>query len=104
MTLPQGSFIWRNTDRYGLVNMVYVESEVILFIGFLVVCRQWVRISKNNNSNNKAYNVSGSDSKASVYNARDPALIRGSGRPAGEGNGNPLQYYCLQNPMDREAS
>ena len=57
ITLPQGSFIWRNIDRYGFVNMVYIESEVILFVGFLLVCRQWVRISKNNNSNNKEYNI-----------------------------------------------
>ena len=45
----------------------------------------------------------GSDGKASVYNAGDPGLIPGSGRSAGEGNGNPLQYYCLENPMDRGA-
>ena len=37
--------------------MVYIESEVILFVSFLVVCRQWVRISKNNNSDNKEYNI-----------------------------------------------
>ena len=43
----------------------------------------------------------GSDSKASVYNAGDPGSIPGSGRAPGEGNGNPLQYYCLENPMDR---
>ena len=43
----------------------------------------------------------GSDSKASVYNAGDPGSIPGSGRSAGEGNGDPLQYYCLENPMDR---
>ena len=35
-------------------------------------------------------------------NARDPGLIPGSGRSPGEGNGNPLQYSCLGNPMDRE--
>ena len=45
----------------------------------------------------------GSDGKASVYNAGDLGLIPGSGRSAGEGNGNPLQYYCLENPMDRGA-
>ena len=45
----------------------------------------------------------GSDSKASVYNAGDPGSIPGSGRSPGEGNGNPLQYYCLENPMDRGA-
>ena len=45
----------------------------------------------------------GSDGKASVYNAGDPGLIPGSGRSPGEGNGHPLQYYCLENPMDRGA-
>ena len=43
---------------------------------------------------------SGSDGKASAYNAGDPGSIPGSGRSPGEGNGNPLQYSCLENPMD----
>ena len=45
----------------------------------------------------------GSDGKASVYNVEDLGLIPGSGRFPGEGNGNPLQYSCLENPMDRGA-
>ena len=45
----------------------------------------------------------GSDGKASVYNVGDPGSIPGLGRSSGEGNGNPLQYYCLENPMDRGA-
>ena len=45
----------------------------------------------------------GSDCKASVYNSVDSGSIPGSGRSLGEGNGNPLQYYCLENPMDRGA-
>ena len=45
----------------------------------------------------------GSDGKASVYNAEDPGSIPWSGRSPGEGNGNPLQNYCLENPMDRGA-
>ena len=44
-----------------------------------------------------------SDSKASVYNAGDLGSIPGSGRSPEEGNGNPLQYYCLKNPMDTGA-
>ena len=40
--------------------------------------------------------------KASAYNGGDPGLIPGSGRSSGEGNGNPLQYSCLENLMDRE--
>ena len=45
----------------------------------------------------------GSDGKASAYKAGDPGSIPGLGRSPGEGNGNPLQYSCLENPMDREA-
>ena len=45
----------------------------------------------------------GSDGKASVYNAGDLGSIPGLGRSAGEGNGNPLQCYRLENPMDRGA-
>ena len=45
--------------------------------------------------------VSGSsDGKATAYNAGDLGSIPGSGRSPGEGNGNPLQYSCLENPMD----
>ena len=45
----------------------------------------------------------GSEVKASASNAGDPGSIPGSGRSPGEGNGNPLQYSCLENPMDGEA-
>ena len=41
--------------------------------------------------------------KASACNAGDPGSIPGLGRSPGEGNGNPLQYSCLENPMDGEA-
>ena len=44
--------------------------------------------------------LTGSDGKASAYSARDPGLIPGLGRSPGEGHGNPLQYSCLENPMD----
>ena len=43
------------------------------------------------------------DIKASAYKAGEPGSIPGSGRSPGEGNGNPLQYSCLENPMDRGA-
>ena len=42
----------------------------------------------------------GSDVKASACNAGDLGSVPGSGRSPGEGNGNPLQYSCLENPMD----
>ena len=44
-----------------------------------------------------------SDGKISACNAGDPGSIPGSGRVPGEGNGNPFQYSCLENPMDRRA-
>ena len=44
-----------------------------------------------------------SEVKVSACNAGDRGSIPGSGRSPGEGNGNPLQYYCLENPMDRGA-
>ena len=47
--------------------------------------------------------LSGSEGKASACNAGDLSSIPGSGRSPGEGNGNPLQYSCLENHMDREA-
>ena len=42
-----------------------------------------------------------SDSKESAYNAGDLGWIPGLRRSPGEGNDNPLQYSCLENPMDR---
>ena len=45
----------------------------------------------------------GSEGKASACNAGDLGSILGLGRSPGEGNGNPLQYSCLENPMDRGA-
>ena len=46
---------------------------------------------------------SGSEAKTSACNAGDPGSILGLGRVPGEGNGNPLQYSCLENPMVGEA-
>ena len=43
----------------------------------------------------------GSDGKESACNARDPGSIPGLGRSPTEGNGNPLQYVCSENPIDR---
>ena len=45
----------------------------------------------------------GASGKESSYNARDTGLIPGSRRCPGEGHGDPLQYSCLENPMDRGA-
>ena len=44
-----------------------------------------------------------SDCEEPAHDSGDPGLIPGSGRSPGERNGNPLQYSCLENPMDRGA-
>ena len=44
----------------------------------------------------------GSDGKMSAYNVGDLGSVPWLGRSPGEGNGNPLQYSCLENPMDQE--
>ena len=48
-------------------------------------------------------NIGGSEDKVSACNVGDRDSIPGLGRSPGEGNGNPLQYSCLENPMDRRA-
>ena len=50
-----------------------------------------------------SYTPCSSVGKESACNAADPGLIPGLGRSPGEGNGNPLQYLCLENPMERGA-
>ena len=49
------------------------------------------------------YFPGGSEDKVSAGNAGDPGSIPGLGRSPGEGNGNPFQYFCLENSMDRGA-
>ena len=56
-----------------------------------------------NENNDTEVFPGGSDSKESPCNEGDPGSIPGSGRFPGEGNGNPLQHSCLENPTDRGA-
>ena len=58
------------------------------------------RISTLAHSFYKTIFPGGSDGKGSACKMGDPGLIPGSGRSPGEGKGNPLQYYCLENSMD----
>ena len=61
----------------------------------------------SNNNMSKFHNLlgfpGGSEDKASARNVGDPGSIPGLERSPGEGNGNPLQYSCLENPMGRGA-
>ena len=64
----------------------------------------WVLVAETNAKEMRNWRFpGGSDGKLSVYNVGDPGSISGLGRSPGEGNGNPLQDYCLENPMDRGA-
>ena len=76
---------WLETERVGKQSMsLLLQNENKFFLSI--------------------YGFSGSlDGKASAYNAGDPGSIPGWGRSPGEGNGNPLQYSRLDNPMDGEA-
>ena len=90
------SGLWRSILYSSSVYSCYlflISSSVrsILFLSFIELISAWLGLP------------GGSDGKAFVYNAVDPGSIPGSGRSAGEGNDNPLQYYCLENPMDRGA-
>ena len=58
---------------------------------------------KNTPSQKESGFPGGSDGKESACNAGDSGLIPGLGRSPGEGKGNPLQYSCLKNSMDRGA-
>ena len=64
-------------------------------------------MSTEPSSNNASYTSKGlpcnSNGKESACNAGDPGSIPGLGRSSGEGHGNPLQYSCLEKPMDRGA-
>ena len=69
-------------------------------------CNQILFKGQSQNFQNRrplSYFSGGSDGKASAPSAGDLGSIPGSARSPGEGNGNPLQYYCLENPMDRGA-
>ena len=65
-------------------------TEIRLFRDFLVV--QWLR-----------FRTPSPRVLSLVRDTGDVGSIPGSGRSPGEGNGNPLQYSCLENPMDRRA-
>ena len=62
-----------------------------------------IRLQRNEESKNTPDFPGGSVVKNPPANTGDADSIPGSGRSPGEGNGNPLQYSCLENPMDRGA-
>ena len=86
---PRFFFFLTDSCNLGTPNPASCES---------LFCQQWLFTGSN-----FIYTLPAPDGKESVCKAGDPGLIPGSGRSPGEGTGNPLQYLCLENPMDRGA-
>ena len=72
---------WERWEKFFPIIIFFIIMPCLLFIEHLVRA----------------------DGKESACNAADPGSIPGSGRSPGEENSNPLQYSCLENPMDRGA-
>ena len=77
-------------------------SRVWLFVTPWITAHQASLSITNSRSSPKLMFPGSSDSKASAYNVGDLGSIPGSGRSPEEGNGNPLQDYCLENPITEE--
>ena len=69
------------SSRVVIYNLMTTDTMIVLYIGV----------------------PDGSDGKESVCDVGDLGSIPGSGRFPGEGNGNPFQYSCLENPMNGES-
>ena len=83
---------------HGILQAGILEWVAVSYSNLLLVSHKYLKLWK------KIYQLGfpgGSDSKESACDAGDPGLIPGLGRSPGEGNGNPLQYPCLENAMDR---
>ena len=78
--------LWLTSNPLNMVNMMRCQLWHIIW-------QRWYDVTFRGFSG-------GSEVKASACNVGDPGLIPGLGRSPGEGNGNPLQYSCLENPMD----
>ena len=76
----------------------YLDRVLITYRMKQMVSLNWKQGKLTVNTMSK--DSGGSDGKGSAYNAGDLGSIPGSGRYPGEGNGTPLQYSCLENPMD----
>ena len=102
---------WNSTcycPRVPLVIWIYLISSMHwgsnwLILHYLNLTDSWVWTVSNKNFNSEWSFPGGSEVKTSACSAGDLGSIPGSGRSPGEGNGNPLQYSCLENPMDRGA-
>ena len=92
------AFSLTDLSYFYLVSISF--SSVVFMILFLPLTLGFVCCSFYSSFRCKVGFPGSSDSKASACNAGDLGLSPGSGRSPGEGNGNPLQYSCLENSMD----
>ena len=90
--LPYFSWLEEKNAKIGKRNL-----EIVC------VCLVGVNIDIINYTNKLPHWLRGKESSCNAGNAGDSGSIPGSGRSPGGGNGNPLQYSCLENPMDRGA-
>ena len=85
---------YRGGDVESLTKRVHPKLHIAMLAVLMFICLTL--------SNSKGF-PGGSEVKASASDVGDLGSIPGSGRSPGEGNGNPLQYSCLENPMDEGA-
>ena len=91
----------RKRKKHNIRNEKVVK--IIYFIFLIMRTLQKICLSKFGINMNDFGFSGDSDGKESAYNAWDPGSIPGSGRSPGGGNGNPLQYSCMENSIDRGA-
>ena len=102
--VPQTSWCW-SIRPHGLETLDW-GFKLILYISFLANQRYCKNHISNINIRHDTYGLPWWFSlyvQETACNARDLVTISGSGRFLGEGNGNPLQHSCLENPRDRRA-
>ena len=87
---------WTAREVPTFAFCLFLVTFIILFLCF-AECLKYTAMDKEDRGF-----PGGSDGKESSCSGRDPGSIPGSGRSPGEGNGYPLQYSCLENPMIRE--
>ena len=91
--------------RFYFLPLEGEDIDIFLIIHRQSINSNYMRLTRHfEASKQDLLSLRGSEVKASACNVRDLGLIPGSGRSPGEGNGKPLQYSCLENPMDEEAS
>ena len=106
--LPYAHYI---SDSLRLARNIGILGQVVPHIKLLQIIIKKVCIVRLPSEVHSVFNLptfshtipGGSEDKVSARNVGDLGLIPGLGRSPGEGNGNPLQYSCLENPMNGEA-